>query len=124
MPTPATAAARFPQAADLRIPLGRTLLIPFVFTAASGGTAPTLLYDFNGRVTVAVTEGTPDTYTITVGQYVRLLGFNVGSTVQATVNIGSPTGSGSAGTFTFTCTADALDDQTVWGHLIIQISEI
>lgn len=123
MGLPATAAARFPQASQVRTPAGRALAIPFTFTtAAATGTAPTLGYDYNGRISIALTEGTPDTFTITVGSFVRLLSAPITHNLGATVNL-TRTSDASAGTISWTCTADALASATVDGVIWIQVSE-
>ncbi len=123
MALPPTAAARFQHAGILRAPKGKVLAIPCRFTTgADSGGSPALVYDYDGKISIALTEGTPDLYVITVGSYKRFLAANVTHNLAATVNV-SVSGSASAGTVTLSCTANTLASATVDVVIYIQTAE-
>lgn len=91
-------------------------------TGATSGLDPTLEYDYGGRVSIALTEGSPDLYVITIGQYKRILSIQAESTLGASVNI-TTSGSASSGTVTLSVTSNALANATVDVLMLIQMAE-
>lgn len=88
-------------------------IIPVTFTTgAATGTAPTLSYNYNGNISIALTEATPDLFVIDIGAYKQFLCVIFDSTLEATVN-DTPSGDAAAGTVTLSVTADALASATV-----------
>ena len=91
-------------------------------TGADSGGSPALEYDYDGRIQLALTEGSPDLYVLNVGIYKRLLSAVVSHNLAASVNI-TVTGSASAGTITLSNTANALASATVDVIVAVQIAE-
>lgn len=94
---------------------GEVMEIPFAFeTGETSGLDPTLTHDFNGSISVELTEGTPDLYVFDIGSYKTFICAVATSTLGASVNI-TPSGSAADGTVTLSCTANALANATVSG---------
>jgi len=98
---------------------GELMIIPFTFTTgATSGLDPTLTSDFDGNISVSITEGSPDLYIFDIGTYKTFITAVAVSTLSASVNI-TPSGSASAGTVTLSCTANALANTTVSGVIFV-----
>ena len=105
---------------ELRTLNGNCIAIPFTFTTGVEGADPTFAYDYDGAISIALVEGTPDEFVITIGTYGRFLAAVATSSIGATVNL-TPTSSAADGTITLEATADALASCTVSGVIFVQL---
>lgn len=94
---------------------GELMAIPFQFeTGDTSGLEPTLTHDFNGSISVAITEDATDLYVFDIGSYKKFITAYGVSTSGATVNI-TPSGSAADGTVTLSVANEALANATVSG---------